>query len=121
VKHRKKVAATSPFGETPAATSLFAAIPFPVGLSFVAEEETRTLPSFTVREQVIGGWIAEGKTDPEIAHILGLGYETVKTHVKSILQKAGLENRNAFTAWVWRHRFAGFVQQQLTTKRVKYS
>ncbi|MDQ6913350.1 MAG: helix-turn-helix transcriptional regulator [Verrucomicrobiota bacterium] len=76
------------------------AIPYPPGISGVVAEEARGIPHFTDREQEVGGWMAEGKTDAEVADILGIGLETVKTHVKSLLDKIDVENRNAFVAWV---------------------
>ena len=40
-------------------------------------------------------WIREGKSNEEIAIILGLKISTVKTHVQHILRKLGVENRLA--------------------------
>ncbi len=40
-------------------------------------------------------WIREGKRNEEIAIILGLRITTVKTHVRHILEKLGVENRVA--------------------------
>jgi DNA-binding CsgD family transcriptional regulator len=49
----------------------------------------------TFREAEIGLWLAEGKTNPEIAAILGLSPRTVEKHVEHILVKLGIENRTA--------------------------
>ncbi len=97
------------------------AIPFPPGLWFNLAEEARSVPHFTIRERHVGGWMAEGKTDAEIADILTLGVETVKTHVKSLLEKTGTENRNAFVAWVWRDRIAAEFNPAPPRKPVKYT
>ncbi len=57
----------------------------------------------TTREAEILRWIAVGKSNPEIAIILGVSRLTVKTHVERILGKLGVENRvaavSAARAW----------------------
>lgn len=47
----------------------------------------------TAREAEVGLWLAEGKSNPEIAAILGLSIRTAEKHVGSILAKLGVENR----------------------------
>ena len=69
--------------ESPEVARLVIAIPYPLGISGVVAEEARPVPHVTDREKDVGGWLAEGKTDPEIARILGLGIETVRSHIKS--------------------------------------
>jgi DNA-binding CsgD family transcriptional regulator len=49
----------------------------------------------TFREAEIGLWLAEGKSNPEIAAILGLSPRTVEKHVENILAKLKVENRTA--------------------------
>lgn len=49
----------------------------------------------TPREWDVLRWIREGKTNEETAIILNLKITTVKTHVRSILHKLGVENRVA--------------------------
>jgi DNA-binding CsgD family transcriptional regulator len=49
----------------------------------------------TQREGEVMRWIAEGKSNSEIASILGLTMGTVKVHVEHILAKLGVENRTA--------------------------
>ena len=49
----------------------------------------------TPREAEIGVWLAEGKTNPEIASITGISPRTVEKHVENILGKLGVENRTA--------------------------
>jgi DNA-binding NarL/FixJ family response regulator len=60
------------------------------------------LPSFrqrpsshglTKRESEVLGWMARGKTDPEIAMILEARRRTIEKHVEHILAKLGVENR----------------------------
>ncbi|MBL9137588.1 MAG: response regulator transcription factor [Verrucomicrobiales bacterium] len=49
----------------------------------------------TPREAEILFWISEGKTNPEIAVIVGSAVRTVEKHVERILGKLGVENRGA--------------------------
>jgi DNA-binding NarL/FixJ family response regulator len=51
----------------------------------------------TPREAAVLLWIAQGKSNTEIATILGLTESTVKKHASNILQKLGLGNRDAAT------------------------
>jgi DNA-binding CsgD family transcriptional regulator len=47
------------------------------------------------REAEVLYWIAEGKTHPEIATILGAAIRTVHKHAENIYRKLNLENRAA--------------------------
>jgi DNA-binding response OmpR family regulator/DNA-binding CsgD family transcriptional regulator len=49
----------------------------------------------TAREAEVLYWIAQGKSNPDIATILGASVRTVHKHVEHIFQKLGLETRNA--------------------------
>lgn len=49
----------------------------------------------TPREAEVLGWVAQGKTNREIAIILGLAVGTVKFYVERILAKLGCETRTA--------------------------
>ncbi len=40
-------------------------------------------------------WVAQGKTNPDIATILGITESTVKKHVQEIFEKLGVETRGA--------------------------
>lgn len=51
----------------------------------------------TAREAEVLYWIAQGKSNPDIAVILGSSVRTVHKHVEHIFQKLGLETRNAAT------------------------
>jgi DNA-binding NarL/FixJ family response regulator len=42
-------------------------------------------------------WVAQGKTNPDIATILGITESTVKKHVQEIFEKLGVETRGAAT------------------------
>jgi DNA-binding CsgD family transcriptional regulator len=45
------------------------------------------------REAEVLYWVAAGKTSPVISTILGIRHDTVRTHLKSIYAKLGVENR----------------------------
>lgn len=49
----------------------------------------------TPRQALIARWIAEGKTNPEIALLLGISPRTVEKHVEQMLARLGVENRVA--------------------------
>lgn len=49
----------------------------------------------TPREAEVLLWVAQGKSNVDIAGILGCAGNTVKVHVARILEKLGVENRNA--------------------------
>lgn len=51
----------------------------------------------TPREAEVLYWIAQGKSNPDIATILGSSVRTVHKHVEHIFQKLGVETRNAAT------------------------
>jgi len=49
----------------------------------------------TPREAEVLYWVAQGKSNPDIATILGANVRTVHKHVEHIFQKLGLETRHA--------------------------
>lgn len=49
----------------------------------------------TTREAEVLYWIAQGKSNPDIALILAANVRTIHKHVEHIFEKLGLENRNA--------------------------
>lgn len=53
----------------------------------------------TIREREILNWVASGMTNKEIATQLGISDQTVKNHLKNILQKLHLENRVQLTRY----------------------
>lgn len=52
----------------------------------------------TPREAEVLFWLAGGKTNDEIATILGIGLTTVKKHLESTYAKLGVENRTSAAA-----------------------
>jgi DNA-binding NarL/FixJ family response regulator len=51
----------------------------------------------TAREAEVLLWVAQGKSNPEIASILGAAPNTIKKHLQNIFEKIGVDNRNAAT------------------------
>ena len=68
-------------------------------------EETRDAVSLTVREREVLGWVARGKTNPEIARKLWLAPSTVSKHLEHIYAKLGVKTRTAAIA-----RFLGPIE-----------
>jgi len=51
----------------------------------------------TVREAEVLLWVAQGKSNGDIAILLGMAEKTVKKHMTNIFNKLGVEGRNAAT------------------------
>jgi len=49
----------------------------------------------TAREAQVLLWVAQGKSNGDVATILGMSEKTVKQHMGSVFQKIGVESRNA--------------------------
>lgn len=56
----------------------------------------------TLRQAQVLHWVAEGKTNEEIARILGLSFFTVKNHLKEIFQRLGVHSRLSAAACAYR-------------------
>jgi DNA-binding CsgD family transcriptional regulator len=63
----------------------------------VEEQEIGALPSWELspREDEVADWMRRGKSNEEIAIILGISAHTVKNHLERIFRKLGVENRHA--------------------------
>jgi DNA-binding CsgD family transcriptional regulator len=61
----------------------------------LVDEETENEDHLSPREQQVAEWIGEGKSNEEIAIILGISAHTVKNHLERIFRKLGVENRCA--------------------------
>ncbi|MBP0631543.1 MULTISPECIES: LuxR family transcriptional regulator [unclassified Cupriavidus] len=55
-------------------------------------------PALTPRQLEVCGWLAQGKSNEDIAAILGVSVETVKVHARVIYDKTGVEGRHAVSA-----------------------
>ena len=51
----------------------------------------------TAREAEVLLWVAQGKSNGDVAAILGMSEKTAKQHLGSVFQKLGVEGRNAAT------------------------
>jgi DNA-binding CsgD family transcriptional regulator len=49
----------------------------------------------TTRQAEVAYWVAQGKTNPEIAVILDTSPRTIDKHMERILERLGMENRAA--------------------------
>ena len=56
-------------------------------------EQTDGAPELSRRESEVLGWIAQGKSNTDIATILGLSPDTVRTYAKRIFEKLGVSDR----------------------------
>jgi DNA-binding NarL/FixJ family response regulator len=61
----------------------------------------------TPREAEVLFWVARGKTNDEIATVLGIGLTTVKKHLESTYAKLGVENRTTAAAMALERMGAG--------------
>jgi len=71
----------------------------------LAKESSTALPAefssefrLTTREGEVLSWLSKGKTNRDIAQILGLSPRTVDKHLEQIYAKLGVENRTAAAA-----------------------
>jgi DNA-binding CsgD family transcriptional regulator len=55
----------------------------------------RMIATLTARERQVADWLAAGKTDRDIAAILGCSHRTVQKHLQRIYDKLGVETRTA--------------------------
>jgi DNA-binding NarL/FixJ family response regulator len=63
---------------------------------FSSPEPLKSL-GLTAREAEVLLWVAQGKSNGDVAIILGMAEKTVKKHMSNIFEKLGLEGRNAAT------------------------
>lgn len=64
---------------------------------FSSPEPLRNAYQLTLREAEVLLWVAQGKSNGDVAGILGMSEKTVKQHLGVVFQKLGVENRNAAT------------------------
>jgi DNA-binding CsgD family transcriptional regulator len=70
-------------------------------LSSVSGEATQDrvqIAALTPRETEVLSWLAKGKTNRDIADILGMSHRTVNKHLEHIFEKLGVETRAAAAA-----------------------
>lgn len=79
------------------------------GYSFLLVEERHEggqpseVDELSPREREVAEWMGQGKTNEEIALILGISSHTVKNHLDKVFRKLGVENRHAAAAALRAH------------------
>lgn len=76
----------------------------------VEETGPEGAPALTAREAEVLHWIAEGKTNAEIALILQAAKRTVDKHAENVFRKLGVETRTAALLRALELRKAGLLQ-----------
>jgi DNA-binding NarL/FixJ family response regulator len=89
--------------EAPGAMAEWAALPPPDSGKAIAALH-KVLP-ITRRQAEVLHWIAEAKTNEEIAAILGCSFGTVKTHIQKIFERLNVHSRIAAAACAYRAHF----------------
>jgi DNA-binding CsgD family transcriptional regulator len=69
-------------------------------------EDGRCDVDLSPREHEVVDWVGQGKSNEEIAILLGISTHTVKNHLEKIYRKLGVENRCAAAMALQRHRLA---------------
>jgi DNA-binding CsgD family transcriptional regulator len=69
--------------------------------------EQRVGVELTARETEVMGWVAQGKTNAQIAELLWLAPSTVRKHLENVYAKLGVSTRTAAVA-----RFLGVIDAQ---------
>ena len=64
---------------------------------FSSAQPLKDALGLTGREADVLLWVAQGKSNSDVATILGMGEKTVKQHLGSVFQKLGVEGRTAAT------------------------
>jgi DNA-binding CsgD family transcriptional regulator len=59
------------------------------------QDDNDALASLTDREREVLGWVAAGKSNAQIAEILGASPRTIAKHLERIYEKLGVESRTA--------------------------
>lgn len=62
---------------------------------FSSHEPLVKAMGITPREAEVLLWVAQGKSNADVATILGMSEKTAKQHIGSVFEKLGVENRNA--------------------------
>lgn len=70
---------------------------------FEPETAASGLDTLSRREREVLEWVGEGKSNSEIALILGISGHTVKHHMEKIFAKLGVENRHAAMVMALQH------------------
>jgi len=69
-----------------------------VALALDPAQRRLSVAALTPRETEVLSWLAKGKTNRDIADILGMSPRTVNKHLEHIFEKLGVETRTAAAA-----------------------
>jgi DNA-binding NarL/FixJ family response regulator len=72
-----------------------------------APHAVKKLDVLTPRERETLNLVAQGLTNEQVAHVLGISRATVKTHVENIIGKLGVSDRTQAAVWAVRSGLAG--------------
>jgi DNA-binding CsgD family transcriptional regulator len=86
-------------GAGPLRASLAPSTTDPEKFHLYLEEPAARAIRVTLREGEVLDWLREGKTNGEIALLLGIRPGTVKRHLENLYAKLGVENRHAAARW----------------------
>ena len=75
-------------------------------LGMETRAEPRSVNGLSERELDVSRLLARGKTNREIALILGISVRTVHNHVQHIFDKLGVHSRSGAAIWLMDHDFA---------------
>jgi DNA-binding response OmpR family regulator len=79
------------------------------------------IASLTPRETEVLSWLAKGKTNRDIADILGMSHRTVNKHLEHIFEKLGVETRAAAAALASRAIPAFSASQGRTAPNISWT
>jgi DNA-binding CsgD family transcriptional regulator len=83
--------------------------------SLILEERVEEIP-LTARERDVLSWVAQGKTNAEIAQLLWLAPSTVRKHLENVYAKLGVSTRTAAVA-----RFLGLIDAEASPSTLPLS
>ncbi len=73
----------------------------------VPPTRTAAFESLSDREREVLVALADGRSNPEIADVLGLSESTVRNHLTGIYAALGVQSAREAVAWAWRNRGVG--------------
>jgi DNA-binding CsgD family transcriptional regulator len=69
-------------------------------------------PTLSAREREVATLLIDGLSNAEIAAALWIGIDTVRTHIKRVIQKTGAKNRTHAAALIVRQQIAHMADSQ---------
>jgi DNA-binding NarL/FixJ family response regulator len=95
-----------------------AAVQASVAIALIQADRRPTSPdaALTRRERDVIALVADGRTNVQIAHHLGVTERTARSHVSNILAKLGLTSRTQAAMWAERHGLTGLNGRTATMR-----